>query len=193
MLRGPRAALIANAIDNAAPENRMVATEQEMERLRAIGLEPQEIDLRQYFGRSEDLARRLRAFDLIWVHGGNVFILRRAFRESGADAAIKELLAEDRIAYGGYSAGGCILSPSLRGVELVDDPADVPPSYPSDVIWDALGVLPFAFVPHFRSDHPESSRIERVVEHYIQTHVPFIALRDGEAIVVADGETRVVG
>lgn len=33
----------------------------------------------------------------------------------------RELLTADTLVYAGYSAGPCVLSPSLRGLELVDD------------------------------------------------------------------------
>lgn len=52
-------------------------------------------------------------------------------------------------------------------------------------------MLPFAIAPHYRSDHPEADEIERTVAYFIEQHEPFIALRDGEAIVI-DGASRVV-
>jgi dipeptidase E len=53
------------------------------------------------------------------------------------DEVLRELLAEDRVVYGGYSAGACVLTPSLHGIELVDDPHDIPAGYPDAVVWDA--------------------------------------------------------
>jgi dipeptidase E len=55
----------------------------------------------------------------------DVFMLRYALDRSGADAVFRELLAADALVYAGYSAGPCVLSPSLRGLELVDDPGAV--------------------------------------------------------------------
>ena len=37
--------------------------------------------------------------------------------------AVIRLLADDAVAYGGYSAGICVLAPTLRGLEGVDNPA----------------------------------------------------------------------
>jgi dipeptidase E len=88
------------------------------------------------------------------------------------------------VAYGGYSAGVDILQPHLHGIELVDDPDIVPVGYLPDIIWDCLGLLPYCVAPHYKSAHPESAGIDKTVDYYITHHVPFIALRDGEAIVI---------
>jgi dipeptidase E len=41
---------------------------------------------------------------------------------SGLDNVLRRFAIEDNgILYGGYSAGICVLSPSLKGLELVDD------------------------------------------------------------------------
>ena len=35
--------------------------------------------------------------------------------------------------------------------------------------------------PHYRSIHPESGLIENVIDYFIYSKIPFIALRDGDA------------
>lgn len=189
---GRRTAVIFNAVDFKSESDRTTDYAAETERLKSIGLEPTEIDLRQYFGEPTGLKERLTEFDLIWVRGGNVFVLRRAFRQSGADQVIAELLAEDAVVYGGYSAGVDILQPHLHGIELVDPPDVVPEGYDKEIIWDCLGVLPYCVAPHYKSDHPESADIDKTVAYYIENHIPFIALRDGEAIVVNGKSEEVV-
>jgi dipeptidase E len=49
----------------------------------------------------------------------------------------------------------------------------------------------YAIAPHYKSDHPESAAIDKSVEYLIDNHIPFIALRDGETIVV-DGRVQKV-
>ncbi len=105
--------------------------------------------------------------------------------------AITDLLSTDAVVYGGYSAGVAVLTPSLRGLEFVDDPHVVPGGYEAEVVWDCLGILPFGVLPHYKSDHPESAEVDKSLEYLIDHHMPFIALRDGEAIV-RDGEREVV-
>lgn len=190
---GRRTALIMNAQDWQSQEDRASDLARESGRLRDIGLEPEEVDLRHYFGDSQGLKKHLSQFDLVWVRGGNIFILRRAFRQSGADIVIPELLQADTIVYGGYSAGVCIMQPHLRGGELVDNPHTVPEGYDKEIVWDCPGLLPYCVAPHYKSDHPEAPSIDKLVGYYIDNHIPFVALRDGQAIVVNGAEQRVVG
>ena len=166
---------------------------QQADRLKTIGLDPSEVDLRQYFGKTNELKKTLLAYDLVWVRGGNVFVLRRAFKQSGADTVIKELLETDSIAYGGYSAGVDILQPHLHGIELVDPPDVVPEGYDPEIIWECLGLLPYCVAPHYKSDHPESADVDKTVSYYIENHVPFVALRDGQAIVINGSNQTFVG
>jgi dipeptidase E len=188
-----RTALIANAADFLDAPTRMQSVHQSIEELEHLGLDCTEVDLRRYFGKPHDLAEVLSKFDLIWARGGNTFILRRALRESGADQIIKNLLSQDAVVYGGYSAGIDMLVPSLHGIELVDDPYLIPEGYPSPIIWEGLGLLPYVVAPHYKSDHPESADIDKSVEYLIDHHLLFMALRDGEAIVVNGDNEMVVG
>lgn len=190
---GRRAAVIANALDAADPSERAEGVVSEVESLRQLGFDALELDLRQYFGSGRQLAQTLAPFHLLWVRGGNAFVLRRACKQSGLDTLLKQLLAEDAVAYGGNSAGICLLSPSLHGIELVDDPAHVPDGYEAAILWEGLGVLPYRVVPHYRSDPPAlSAAIEQVVHSYIDHHLLFKALRDGEALVVHGDQEQVV-
>lgn len=188
-----RTAVIVNAVDFKSDDERASNLAEEFERLRAIGLEPEEIDLRDYFNDQKRLKYVFSTYDFIWMRGGNVFVLMRALRQSGADIIIKEMLQNDSIAYGGYSAGIDVLQPHLRGVELVDDPSIIPSDYNKEIIWDCLGLVSFCIAEHYKSDHLESKDIDKLISYYIDHHIPFIALRDGEAIVVDGNNRNVVG
>ncbi|EST26304.1 hypothetical protein N566_24165 [Streptomycetaceae bacterium MP113-05] len=190
---GRRTALILNADDYKDAEGRAASLQRELDELSGIGLDPFEVDLRDYFGRPEELEKVLSSASCVYVRGGSVFVLRRAFRASGADHILNRLIEEEAVVYAGYSAGPCLLGPDLHGIRGdVDDPELVPSGYEDTTMdWECLGLLPFAIAPHYRSDHPESEEIDRLVEYYIEHHVPFVALRDGQAIVV-DGNVRSV-
>lgn len=190
---GGRVAVIANALDGSDRNARAEDVAHELENLRQLGFDALEVDLRQYFGRSQQLARTLASFNLLWVRGGNAFVLRRACKLSGFDTILRQLLAEDAVAYGGNSAGVCLLAPALHGIELVDDPAHVPEGYEAEILWEGLGVLPYMVVPHYRSDPPEfAAAIDQVVQYYIDHHLLFKALRDGEVLVVHGSQEQVV-
>lgn len=187
-----RTAVIMNAQDAKTPESRTERLYQEVDALAALGLQPEELDLRQYFGKPDELKAVMKGFGLVWVRGGNVFVLRKAFKQSGFDEIITELLKNDQITYGGYSAGVAVLTPSLRGIELVDLVDEIIKGYDQDVVWDGLGILGYAVAPHYKSDHPESIDIDKCIEYFIDNHILFIALRDGEAIVINGDSERSV-
>ncbi|MCF3120528.1 Type 1 glutamine amidotransferase-like domain-containing protein [Streptomyces arenae] len=196
LLKGrTRTALVMNAYDFHDAETRAASTERESAELRSVGLDPAELDLRDHFNSASTLRKALEDVDLVYVRGGNSFVLRRALRHSGADELLQELVAADSLVFGGYSAAAVVAGTTLRGVDgHVDDPDYVPAGYPAGPpLWDGLGWLPYAVAPHFRSDHPESAEIEKTVRRHIDHHEPFVALRDGQAIVVDGAETRVVG
>jgi dipeptidase E len=184
-------AVIANAIDVAPEDVRRDGVQGEFERLGAIGLACEEVDLRDFVDAGPgELEARLREFEVVWLRGGNVFALRYVMARSGADDAFRRLLAEDALVYAGYSAGPCCLAPSLRGLELCDDVDVVPRLYNAEPIWEGLGVLEEAFVPHLDTpEHPETELLARVAELYERTGVPHLRLRDGQVYVV-DGDRR---
>jgi len=157
------------------------------------GYKAERLDLRDYFGKQEELSRKLGEYGLAWIRGANVFVLRRAMAQSGFDKILNEKLKDDSIVYGGYSAGGCVLSPTLRGLELVDDAQSVPEGYSSEIIWDGLGIIPEVFVPHFKSDHPESEMVNESVEFLAKNGIPYKTLHDGEAIVINGDNEELVG
>jgi len=178
-----RVGLVMNALDNRL-EARSNWQGRQSTQLEALGFSVGELDLRRFFGARDALQEALADLDMLWINGGNSFILRRAMRLSGFDDVIKVLLSRDALAYAGFSAAAVVTAPSLRGLEAVDDPEDVPEGYPTEIIWEGLGLLPFAVVVHYRSDHPESAAVENEVALYEREGIPYRTLRDGQALVV---------
>jgi dipeptidase E len=186
-----RVGIIMNALDNR-PLARPAWQAAQTKKLERLGFTVEPLDLRDFFGRAGDLAAHMEALDAVWVNGGNAFLLRRAMRLSGFDHALTGALAADDIAYGGFSAAAVVLAASLRGLELVDDPHDVPEGYPEDVPWDGLGVLAFSIVVHFDSDHPETEGSRKEAAFYEACGIPYRTLRDGQALVICNGSEFVV-
>ncbi len=179
-----RVAVISNALDFSTDQERLAKGRQrEFDELSAIGLSAEEVDLRTYFGKREALEAKLKEYGLIWVRGGNSFILRRAMRQSGLDEILRKFALGDDIVYAGYSAGVSVVGPTLKGVEIVDDPTIVPEGYEAEVIWDGVGLIDFSFAPHYQSNHPESEAIEKVVGFYKKNDMLFRGLKDGEVII----------
>jgi dipeptidase E len=185
--KAPRTAVIFNARDAYRGE-RLKHQAQEFGALSSLGFSCEELDLRSYFGDSDALRTRLADYDLVFAVGGNTFVLARAMTEAGFGAAIREQLNENRIVYGGYSAGACVVGPDLDGCHLIDEPDAVADGYSADVRPHALGWVPWRIVPHWRSEHEESPLAELAVAHLLEAGLPFQTLRDGQAFIVNDGE-----
>jgi dipeptidase E len=192
-LAGPRArvAIVMNALDNFPGEREKWYAVQR-ESLEALGFTADELDLRKYFGAPTGLARALDDKGLLWINGGNSFLLRRAMSRSGFDSIVPQLLAADRLVYAGFSAGVCCATPSLRGIEFLDEPRDIADGYSPEPIWDGLGLVDYHVAVHYRPGDPNVEPIQRTVRYYREHNMPYIGLRDGEVLIAESGSTDLV-
>jgi dipeptidase E len=190
---GRKAVVIANALDEAPADVRRSGAERELAAVTDLGFDAVELDLRDYFGQEQQLRRDLAGVALAWLRGGNVFMLRFALFRSAGDVVFRDLLAADALVYAGYSAGGCVLSLSLRGLEVVDDAGAVMRIYGSEPVWDGLALLKEAFLPHYQSPgHPETAAIDLVAARYQAEGVGYRPLRDGQALLINGTDTEIV-
>jgi dipeptidase E len=188
-----RAAIILNAADNSESERRASYVASQIEGLAALGIDSEELDLRDYFNNSQELATTLSNYDLVWVVGGNAFLLLRAMKQSGFDKLIVPLVENDVIVYAGFSAGAVVATPTLRGIELVDDKDTVPEGYSKEVIWTGLHLVGKSVAPHYKSNHPESEAVDEVVKYFLENGMDYWTLSDGQALVVQDTTATLVG
>lgn len=181
-----KVAYINNALDFATDlERRNKSDATDISDLERLGFAVDILDLKQYFHNPDELEEKLNHYDVIWVRGGNSFVLRQAMRLSGFDEIVKEYFINDKdILYGGYSAGICNLGTTLKGIHLADDPYQNPYGERYETIWEGLNILDYALVPHYKSDHKESKDIDRTITYMIDNKIPFKALRDGEVIII---------
>lgn len=61
------------------------------------------------------------------------------------------------------------------------------PGYPDVLVTTGPNLVLFTISPHYSAE-AGAAGATRVTDYYIDHHIPFIALRDGQAIVV-DGES----
>jgi dipeptidase E len=181
-----RLGYIPNALDftGADPQRKEQGIRTEMDELKSLGFKVELIDLKKYFGKSDMLKRKLEKLGGVFVRGGNTFVLRQAMKLSGFDNHIKELNKKDDFLYSGYSAGVCILAPSLKSLQIVDDPKDTPYKGLEKVIWDGLAILDYMILPHYESDHPESKDIDKEIQYCKKNKISYKPLRDGEVIII---------
>jgi len=182
-----RIGYISNALDSATNNLgwKKNFAKEDISQLREIGLEPEILDLRKYFGKQSDLLKKLDTLGGVWISGGNTFVLRQAYKISGLDELLLGALKKRKdFIYGGYSTAGCVLSPSLRCYAIVDNPHETPYGEMKEVLWDGLGIIDFAFMPHFDSNHHESDDINKEIGLCKKMAIPYKALRDGEVLIL---------
>ncbi len=178
---------IPNAKDSLSvdPERKNSREAENMKALEMLGLKVELVDLRDYFYKKEELEKKIKDLGAIFVSGGNTFILRQAMKLSGLDEILKEIKNTDvDFLYSGYSAGGCVLAPSFENYSVVDDPNDMPYKELQETIWEGLGLVDFAFMPHYKSDHEESGDIDKEIALCEENNIAYKAIRDGEVIII---------
>lgn len=177
---------IPNALDftGVDPERREKHIENDMRSLINIGFQAELLDLKEYFNKKNNLREKLQSLGGIFVSGGNVFVLRQAMRLCGFDTLLEECKNREDFVYAGYSAAGCVLSPSLKAYAIVDDATDHPYADQNETIWEGLNIINYAFLPHFDSNHPESEDVAKEVQYCIKNGILYKTLKDGEAIII---------
>lgn len=160
-----------NALDGY--EERLLSWDREVADLAQLGYRSEELGLRDYWSGDESaLTRRLASADLLWVVGGNAFVLARAATEAQLGAA---LASSPRLDYAGYSAGACLASIDLRGIHLMDDVSTCPTGYRTEMGTQTLNLTDTRVIPHAGS--PAAS----ATAAYLQKHgLRFIEFADGE-------------
>ena len=176
---------VANALDHVSDyawlENWIKS---DIEQLISLGLRTRRLDLRNFFTSDREIGPAISDLGGIWISGGNVFVLRQAMKLSGLDAWLLSDRVPGGFVYGGYSAACCVLGPSLQAYAMVDDPSVHPYEQNAATIWEGLGILDFAFMPHFQSQHPESRLIDQEIA-YCEAHgIAYRTFRDGEVLIL---------
>ena len=163
-------------------ERKTVGIQADAQELIDLGFEVTILSLKDYFNRKDELEKRLKEFHAFYVIGGNTFTLRQAMFLSGFDEYLKTIENNPNYLYAGYSAGICVLSKDMHGLELCDDPNINP--YGIDTIWEGLGYFDYIFLPHYQSDHKETKLIDDCVAYCNKHNLKYKTLHDGDVIIV---------
>lgn len=128
----------------------------------------------------EELERCFADKNVIHIEGGDTFYLLNAVKASGFGDVIKKLLKQG-VVYVGTSAGSSIAGPTI---ELS---SHVPEGVKDDDLV-ALKLVPFLFKAHYTDDKRDI--YQKLIK---DLKYPAKFLRDGQGILVEDGQCRLVG
>ena len=176
-------AIIANARDHYKDKEKAEqGILKDIEELEKIGFKVSRLDLKDYFNKQEKLKEFMQQFKAVYVIGGNTFVLRRAMKISGFDKYIKEKVNDSKFLYSGYSAGICVLAPSMEGIKIMDLPETDPYNYGS-IIYEGIGLLDYTPIPHYQSDHFETELANKAVEYCKEKGIIYKTLQDGDVFI----------
>lgn len=177
---------IANSIDYRDDAHQATSRREEtFTEFQRRWYEVRELDLRDYFNKQKILVKEITNCWLLRVRWWNTFVLRQAMFLSGFDNIIKKLRKENYpLIYWWYSAWCCVLSKSLIWLEIVDQPEIQCYSKTLKSMRDGLWIIDYLFLPHYKSNHPESKLIDKTVDHCINKWIIYKTIIDWEVIIV---------
>ncbi|HEU4521048.1 MAG TPA: dipeptidase PepE [Thermoanaerobaculia bacterium] len=131
----------------------------------------------------------LEAAEAVFVGGGNTFRLLKALYETKVFEAVRDKVRSG-MPYMGSSAGSNVAGPTIKTTN--DMPIVYPPTF------DAFGFVPFQINPHYldadpNSTHMGETREQRIIEFLEENETAVVAIREGSALRVEGGVTRLVG
>ena len=191
---GRKLLVITNARDYYEQDRRDQKVADTLTFFRENGFEPTELDLRPYFGKTDELNAYIEEFqpDVIFRIGGNCFLLNTAFKLSGMGQIIRDGVASDKFVYSGYSAGSMVASKTLKYFGHGHLTADaVPEIYGVDAVVDSLGLIDEYIVPH--ADVPKHAEATKMyVENVKQAGDVPIVLNQSSVYLINGEDKRVL-
>lgn len=174
-----RTVIIPNAKDYKLPNERAQKLDELYADLAGLSIRADIIDLRDYESR-ESLAQALAGCELMWVAGGNTYVLRSEMQRSGFDQIITGLL-DTGMVYCGESAGAIVAGTSLQGFDVADDP-----ELADELIWEGLGLVDKIIAPHM--DNQQFIEYANHIKKFYLDSPQVIYLNDNQAWIVNGSE-----
>jgi|GEM_PF-1290370 dipeptidase E len=158
-----------------------------------------ELDLRQYFHKSDELKRFIDDYKpgCIFAIGGNIYSLATALHLSGLDEILKEGLESDRYVYAGYSAGAVVASNNLSNIigSYGERPGDLPSEAESaygEVWTKGLGLIDEYICPH--ADQGRYCEISKqAAKDLTNKKLKALPLKDAEVLIIDGSKKKIFG
>lgn len=177
------AAFITTAAFDGADGDPEIWLDKYRQQLRDQGITNiEDIDLREY--SQEKLEKVIESKDIIYVNGGNTFLLLDGVRKSGFKSVVKKFLDEGKL-YIGVSAGSIICTPSIENASWEPEPDE---NIVGMTYFTGMSLVDFLIAPHV-----EDIYLEMIQKSAEKVSYPTTLLTDEQAVLVQDGKTEVIG
>lgn len=131
-----------------------------------------------------EISKKIKENDFVYVTGGNTFFLLSELKRTGADKIIAEEINNGKL-YIGESAGAMITSKNIEYVKLMDN-AEKAPNLKN---FDALGLIEFYIVPHYKN-FPFQKSSQKIIDTY-SGDLELLPISNNEAILVEGDNIKI--
>lgn len=133
-----------------------------------------------------DFQTFLSSYDFIFVSGGNIFLLSYWMHKTGSDKIIKNLINEDKVVYGGESAGSIYVCKDLDPYKQVDNPDKA-----IEKINAGLNLVDFMILPHWgNSDFQDG--LETINNEFKNKGLKAYKINDNQALFIKDNTVDII-
>lgn len=144
------------------------------------------VNLRAY--EIEEIEKRLKNTDIIYIVGGKQFLLAKLFKETGFDSLLKKLSKEKVIM--GTSAGSIVLGKPVDSNEYYLDRYKI---NKEDIEVHNLGFVDFNIIPHYLREDRLNYNEEYYKKVLKDNTFKMYAINDNQAIIYDNGEINFIG
>ena len=150
--------------------------------LEKLGLSVDELEVSK--ATAEEISRKLKENDYIYITGGNTFFLLQELKKTGADKILVEQINSGKL-YIGESAGAMIVSPNIEYVKDMDSIKKAPELE----TLSALSVVDFYPLPHY-TNFPFKKAVEKIIAKY-DSALKLYPISNSQAILLSGNEVKV--
>lgn len=141
------------------------------------------VELDLYTKAKEEIEIILSDVEIIYVEGGNAYVLLDAINKSGFAEILKNKL-NDEVLYFGTSAGAYVACPTIEMCGWSGDR----PNIPGIEDFTAMNLVPFILSVHYNRPTHNNIRVS-----VLNCKLPVKVLRDNQALLIDDEQTVLLG
>ncbi len=133
---------------------------------------------------SEEISRKIKQNDYIFVSGGNTFFLLQEIKKTNTDKVFIDEINNGKL-YIGASAGSMIMSPNIEYVKDMDNCKKA-----TDLEdYSSLSLVDFYPLPHY-TNFPFVKATEKIINKF-QSRIKLIPISNSQVILVRNNKVKV--